>query len=238
MSATGRIKVLSPALAPPAGCEYPEGTSLRVVTRTKRAKGDFYETPAWCVEAILPHLPFDGASLVVDAGAGTGAISAVVAARYPNLEILGVEKNPELVAKARARGLFAAEFVEADFEKWSPPGSAPDIVIMNPPFSRAREFVLHARAIVKRGGTVAALLRGGFLWGKGRREFHKKHASDLFPLTKRPSFTGDGKTDATEYAWFVWSPTSRGQIVFLTHDDKSKRRPRAPRHHTQEASEA
>lgn len=206
MSATGRIKVLSEPLKPPAGCHYPEGSTLRVVTRTKRAKGDFYETPAWCIDEILPHLPFADATLVVDAGAGTGAIAARIAAKHPHIEIVGVEKNADLVAQARARELNAAEFVEANFESWQVEGGAPEIVIMNPPYSRALEFVKRALSIVKRGGTVAALLRISFLASKGRREFLRKHMPDAFVLSRRPSFTGGG-TDACDYAWFVWGPS-------------------------------
>ena len=227
MSATGRIKVLSDPLPPPAGCEYPEGSTLRVVERRKRAKGDFYETPAWCVDAIIPHLPFDTATFVVDAGAGNGAISAAISSRFKSLEVLGVEKNPELVEQARARGLYAAEFVEGDFEKWSP-NAAPEIVIMNPPFSRALEFVQRGLHVVKRGGIVCALLRLSFLASKSRREFLKKHRPDVYVLTKRPSFTGGG-TDATDYAWFQWHVNTTGHLFFLNHDDKAKRRPRAPR---------
>lgn len=216
MSATNRIRVLSDPLPPPSGCAYPEGSSLRVVTRTKRAKGDFYETPRWCIEAILPHLPLERAGLVVDAGSGTGAISAAVAAKFPRLEIIGIEKDEGLVNQARARGLFAAEFLTGNFETWTPPKAVDGLtVIMNPPYSRALEFVQHALAIAKRGGTVTALLRGAFKAGRGRAEFHGKHPSDEFVLAKRPSFTGNGSTDATEYSWFVWGPGRGGRWSVL-----------------------
>ncbi len=206
MSATNRVKVVSAALPPPAGCAYPDGTTLRAVTRTKRRKGDFYETPAWAVDVIIPHLPFATASLVVDAGAGNGAIAAAISNAFPNLEVLGVEKQPELVTQARARELFACEFIESNFETWQSDRSSPDIVIMNPPYSRAIEFIRRAQQIVKRGGVVAALLRVGFLASSKRQDFHTKHPSRVHVLDKRPSFTGDGKTDASDYAWFVWSP--------------------------------
>jgi SAM-dependent methyltransferase len=204
MSATNRIRVLSEPLAPPAGCHYPEGTTLRAVTRTKRRKGDYYETPAWAVDAILPFLPLTTASLVVDAGSGSGAIAECIAKHAPRLEVIGVEKQADLVAQARAKELYSCEFVEADFETWQSERSSPDIIIMNPPYSRAIEFIRRAQQIVKRGGTVAALLRVGFLASAQRYDFHTKHPSRIRVLDKRPSFTGDGKTDASDYAWFVW----------------------------------
>jgi hypothetical protein len=42
-----------------------------------RAPLDYYETPRWTVEAIEPHVPRDG--VILDAGAGTGAIASVLA---------------------------------------------------------------------------------------------------------------------------------------------------------------
>lgn len=231
MSATGRVRVVSEALPPPVGTAYPEGTTLRAVTRTKRAKGDFYETPTWCIDAILPHLlPIEvPGTLIVDAGAGTGAIAARIASRTPSAEVVGVEKNGDHVEAARARGLYSAEFVTADFEKWTPETGTPDLVVMNPPYSRAVEFVNHALSIVKRCGTVAALLRLSWLAGKSRRDFHKRHAADVYVLTKRPSFTGNGATDACDYAWFVWGPDRGNRWYPLNYDDKAKRKPRASR---------
>jgi predicted RNA methylase len=232
VSATGRIKSLSGPLAPPSGCTYPEGTSLRVVTRTVRAKNDYYETPSWAVSGILPRIlppAVDGvAPIVVDAGAGTGSISATIAHYNPRAEIVGVEKDHELVEKARARGIYSAEFVTANFLKWEPT-VAPTHVVMNPPYSYAQQFVEHALSIVKRGGTVAALLRLSFIAGKARREFHAKHPCNVHVLTKRPSFTGGG-TDASDYAWFVWTQGEPGGRWFpINYDDHSRRRPRAKR---------
>ncbi len=199
--------------------------------KSKRAKGDFYETPEWVVDAIVGHLPIGGESVILDAGAGNGAIAARLAQINPKAEIVGVEKNPELVAKARARNLYSVEFVEADFLKgdaaWTI--TAPDLIIMNPPFSRAFEFIARARELVKRGGTVCALLRVNVVAGKCRAEFHRKHPSNMHVLSKRPSFTGHGRTDATEYAWFVWGPGEHARWSVLTHTDKSRRRPRAAR---------
>lgn len=225
MSATNRVRVVSDALQPPVGCSYPDGTTLRAVTRTVRRKGDFYETPAWAVDSLLPHLPLSDASLVVDAGAGTGAIAACIALRLPTLEVVGIEKQGELVEKARARALYSCEFVQADFETWQSDRSSPDVVIMNPPFSRAAEFIRRALVIVRRGGTVACLLPVSFMFGVGRYDFHTKYKdADIYHLMKRPSFTGDGKTDATNYVWWIFGPGTSGKHLHLRPPTKKKRR--------------
>ena len=197
--------------------------------KSKRSKGDFYETPAWCIDEIVPYLSVEGEPIIVDAGAGTGAIAARLSEVNPRAEIIGFEKQPELTEKARARGLLNAEFHTANFLTDSLAViQPPDIVIMNPPFGFALQFVERALRLVRRGGTVCTLLRLNWLAGKCRRDFLKKHLPDVHVLTRRPSFTGHG-TDATEYAWMVWSPESKGRINLLPCNHKIKRKPRAAR---------
>lgn len=81
-----------------------------------------------------------------------------------------------------------------------------DLILTNPPFSVAREFIDHALSI---SNTCIMLLRLNFLGSIDRHNWWKqKPPSALHILSKRPSFTGKG-TDATEYAWFVWDKTNR-----------------------------
>lgn len=82
-----------------------------------------------------------------------------------------------------------------------------DLILTNPPFSLAKEFIEHSLPKAK---TVMMLLRLNFLGSKKRHSWWLDNKPDaLYILSGRPSFTGDG-TDATEYAWFVWDKT--GQI--------------------------
>jgi len=76
-----------------------------------------------------------------------------------------------------------------------------DLIITNPPFKIALEFLEKSLTESK---TVIYLLRLNFLGTLKRKEFwNANQPTHLFTLAKRPSFTGKG-TDATEYAWFVW----------------------------------
>jgi hypothetical protein len=55
------------------------------------------------------------------------------------------------------------------------------------------------------------LLRLNFLGAQRRRDWWKAHEpAALFVLSARPSFTQDGKTDATDYAWFAWTNRYKG----------------------------
>lgn len=83
------------------------------------------------------------------------------------------------------------------------PGTERDyrIVFGNPPYKYAQEHIEHA---FKLGADeVWFLLRTGFTGSLRRYDMHREcglmHKAELVP---RPSFTGDGKTDGSEYAFF------------------------------------
>lgn len=77
-----------------------------------------------------------------------------------------------------------------------------DLILTNPPFSLALEFLKKSLSEAK---TVIYLLRLNFLGGIKRKQFWDEHPpSHLYVLAKRPSFFDTGGTDATEYAWFCW----------------------------------
>ena len=81
-------------------------------------------------------------------------------------------------------------------------------IVTNPPFSLAFQFCKHAVGL---SDHVFLLLRLNFLASRKRRDwFMNNEPSALFILTKRPSFTDDGKTDATDYAWFYWGKEYSG----------------------------
>lgn len=181
-----------------------------------RQADDFYETPAWCVHAILPHL--SKADCFIDLGCGTGAIMRAIAKYDDTAEIYGVEQNKERAKVARglvftddASEVFTDDALTRDFEHCE--GAT---VVMNPPYGKglALAFVKRALEIVGTKGEVAALLRLNWLEGKARKAFHKEHPSDVYVLSRRPSFTGGG-TDACAYAWFVWGQGRGGEWAIL-----------------------
>lgn len=89
----------------------------------------------------------------------------------------------------------------------------PDIVITNPPFSLAMEFLTKSLEVTKDDGKVILLLRIGFLASRKRFEFMKDNPpTDMLVLHQRPSFTGHG-TDAQEYAWFIWDKSKTEQQI-------------------------
>lgn len=179
-----------------------------------RREGDFYATPEHCTEAVLPFLPdvrIAQNAIIVDPGAGTGAITRPLCRRYGGhaAAILAVEINPALAAEIdSADRVVVADYLTAEL----PPAN---LIVGNPPFSLAQEFVARSLLLAAPvGGTVAMLLRLSFIASKKRRDFHRSHPSDVYVLSSRPSFTGKG-TDSCDYAWFVWGPGERGRIFVL-----------------------
>lgn len=178
---------------------------------------DFYETPAWCVRAILPVLgPLPGLR-ILEPSAGRGAIvRELLRAGADPCNMAAVE-----IDQARCVSLLAIEpriavVYELDFlaarSLHAPP---PDLIVMNPPFSAAQEHVEHAISLLAPGGTVCALLRLAFVASAKRAPFRKAHPFDLYPLASRPSFTPDGKTDSADYAWFLFGEGHGGRFAVL-----------------------
>jgi hypothetical protein len=69
------------------------------------------------------------------------------------------------------------------------------------------------------------LLRLPWLGSQKRAQWQRENPSNIHVLPKRPSFTADGKTDATEYAWFIWSSDVGGHwsILHIDPADSKKR---------------
>lgn len=93
-----------------------------------------------------------------------------------------------------------------------------DLVVGNPPYRHALAFVRRSLDLVGDGGTVAFLLRLGFLASQSRAAFFREsRPAWVHILSKRPSFTGDGKTDGSDYTFVVWvkgnkQPTQLGWL--------------------------
>lgn len=97
------------------------------------------------------------------------------------------------------------QFIKSDFLKIKPV-EAFDFVLMNPPFSQSIEFINHGLAHLKKDGLLICLNRLGLLESSSRVEFWSTaNLKALHVFSKRPSFSGDGKTDASAYAYFVFS---------------------------------
>ncbi len=86
-----------------------------------------------------------------------------------------------------------------------------DMIVTNPPFRFASGFINHA---TKHSKQVFLLLRVGILESVARHHWWQTRLPDaMLVLSRRPSFTNDGKTDGATYAWFYWGNKLKGIYV-------------------------
>jgi len=165
----------------------------------ERHKDDAYYTPAWCVRALLATVQLPGGAWFEPA-VGDGAI--VRAVNEVRRDVFWTVNDIDLshAGDLSAFGWGHAPYTAAGFE-FAAEDEMQDVVITNPPFNQALEFVQGA---MKDGKIVVMLLRLNWLALQKRNRFLLDNPPSVYVLPRRPSFTADGKTDATDYAWFVW----------------------------------
>jgi len=174
-----------------------------------RRADDFYATPAFCTRAILPRLsPF---STALDPCAGEGAIlkvldDSVLKKRWSKYWGIELDHKRAMQCRQVANGCTHADALTCPNHWWLDVNEPFDLIITNPPFSLAQEFI--EKALASGAKEIAFLLRLNFLGSQKRAAFWKKHPCEIYVLPKRPSFTENGKTDATEFAWYVWRKDS------------------------------
>jgi hypothetical protein len=167
------------------------------------------------VDAVIPHLGPLAGKWILEPGAGEGAIvrQLLEGGAYPE-RISAVELDEDRADACRAR----VTTYEHDFLTFEPPISAArntDLIVMNPPFALAQEFI--ERAIshwLAFDGTCAVLLRLAFMCSKKRAAFRAAHPFDVLALASRPSFTG-GSTDSADYALFLMGAGRGGRLTVL-----------------------
>lgn len=167
----------------------------------ERKAYDFYATPPETVRAFLAS--FDGISSgdrILEPSAGNGQIIKVLREGGYDNRIDAVELRPEErgTLEALADNVTIGSFF--DYE----PDCGYDVIMGNPPYSLALDFINKSLELLHPGGLLIFLLRTNFLESEKRFKWWQEHPlSGLYTLHKRPSFTGRG-TDATSYSWFVW----------------------------------
>lgn len=161
-----------------------------------RAVADYYPTPSWCVRRILEKIDAPAGLTWLEPCAGDGALVRALRAHDAKAEIGAFELREDAMSSLHRAGADVSVCCDALLLTDWPTA---DVVLMNPPFSRAIEFC--KKAIDSRARLVVCLERLTWLctWGKA-----DSRMPSMFVLPDRPSFIGAGRVDASEYAWFVW----------------------------------
>ena len=185
------------------GCGCKGGEEMSATNRGReRNPRDFYRTPAWCTEALLNYVEL--LPEVFDPCCGDGAILEVL--KDEGHKVYGLELDA--ASAMEASQIIGAPVAVGDYldeGRGHPPHCD---VVMNPPYRQAADFI---RTALDRSGPrqkVCALLRLNFL-GSSRKRIDLvgvgSQLETVIVFSRRPSFTGDGKSDACEYAFFVFT---------------------------------
>jgi hypothetical protein len=96
-------------------------------------------------------------------------------------------------------------------------------IVMNPPYSKALEFVQKSLDLQREGGKVCAFLKIQFLEGKKRRLFFKDNppvrvwvSSSRIQCVKNGNFDKikeEKQSSAVCYAWFIWEKGYKGETT-------------------------
>lgn len=154
---------------------------------------------------------------VLEPSCGSGSWMPAIEATWPDASLLGVEKNPHLAAYAKQRG-----FTVEQRDLLAGELGTYDLVVGNPPFSLADDFIPMLLSRLNPGGVLAFMLRLNFFEGQDRYERFWRifPAAAAYPLPARPGFTADGKTDGTGYMMCCWRKDYSGPTVLRHLDNR------------------
>jgi trans-aconitate 2-methyltransferase len=79
---------------------------------------------------LLTRVRVDSAAAVVDLGCGPGNLTAMLASRWPDAEVIGVDSSAEMVAAAGEYASYRVRFFVGDIGDWQPDGPV-DVVVAN-----------------------------------------------------------------------------------------------------------
>lgn len=104
---------------------------------------------------LLAQVPLEHPKRVVDLGCGPGNSTELLAERFPNAEVIGLDSSPDMLRQARAR-LPRCTFVQGDLASWEPqPGT--DLLFGNAVFQWVPD---HPKVLAR---LLQALAPGGVL---------------------------------------------------------------------------
>lgn len=188
-------------------------STVRMKSDRPRSERDFYPTPTPLIyaacnrlkddEGIKPY--FAGGAYVLDPGCGEGKWGNVGGSLFYKAETNGIDIQENNQAKQ-----FLDKFVVGDYLSDIFLGAGFDLILGNPPFSLAEQFVHRSFNLLLPGGRIFFLLRLAFLEGRKRQLslFEKLPLKRVYVLTRRPSFFSTKKnrdtTDTLAYAMFLW----------------------------------
>ena len=177
----------------------------------ERRANDFYETPLAFAATVMYNIPCHPGVVktALDPGMGNGVWGRALRPWNYDAELTGVELAPpgkqcgwvhEMTKPGMYDNIFIADFLDWETDKKF------DLIMGNPPFKLVHEFVDKSLGLLEKNGQLVFLMRLAMLESQKRYKTWWTHSpiKKVFVSPRRISFTGDGKSDDTAYAVFVW----------------------------------
>jgi len=194
------------------------------MSATNRSKvrriGDWYPTPSFCINRLLDEVTLPEGHWL-EPSAGLGALIQAVNGHNsvtPTWDACELSFWAYQALQPLCQNLFIGNFLKTDFEvgKYS-------VIITNPPYSIAMEFI--EKALSLKPEKLVLLLRTNFIGSETRADFLRHNMPDTYVLPNRPSFAFGG-SDSCEYGWAVWHkvPQSEGKIKMLNTTPLNERK--------------
>jgi hypothetical protein len=157
-----------------------------------RISKDFYQTPGWCVRALIRHIessvsPYRDQA-ILEPCCGDGAIIRELSKAWPAARILGIEIDEKRAQDARELcvHLPSVRIKQGDFLEYV--GGHHELVVTNPPFDK-RIVMRIVRHAISCGTTIAMLMPLNWCFGGiDRNTFRREYPFDVLVLGRRPSF--------------------------------------------------
>lgn len=183
-----------------------------------RVENDFYATNPLAVEMLDKVYPLDcNDKYVLDPCVGQGHILNKVKELYPVAKCMGVD----IVDRGYENTMVRDYINECPVR---PIGWRFDLIITNPPYSLASEFVDKSIQLLRDGGKCCMFLKIQFLEGQKRKELFDKYPPRYIYVFRNRMATWNngqefdpktGKHWSTTmcHAWFVWEKGFKGEPI-------------------------
>lgn len=173
-------------------------------SKHEREQNDYYATDPSAVDPLIPFLPIN--RHVWECACGEGHLAK-------RLEKLGfyVESTDLIDRGFGQSGVDFLKTIKADYNG--------EMIITNPPYKFAQEFVEHALTITNEGSYICMFLKLTFLEGQKRRKLFDKsppYKVLVFSARQKCALNGEfEKTDSSAacYAWFIWVNGFKGKTT-------------------------
>ena len=175
---------------------------------TKRVDFDYYATNPDAVRMLLNSHTFRGID-ALEPCAGGGHIAKVLDEKFIVTALDIVDRGyPNTIIH--------------DFLTWET-DSRFDVIITNPPYSLAQEFIEKGLTLLNDGGQMAMFLKIQFLEGAKRKKFYENNPPKYIYVFRNRMATfangeeldKNGKKWATTicHAWYVWEKNSKSEPI-------------------------